>query len=220
MQHDTNNYQVAKGVLYMRPYASTPTAWAASTAYGPGAYVINDDNLWKTVSGGTSTTGAGPTGATGTFTDGTVTWTAIPWEDKGNCPKMEFSGEFETLEHYSSRSGVKTRDKKAIISRKGTLNISLDEVTMETLQFAVLGGTITGATGSRRMNVFDSANISAQVKLVGTNDYGRKFQWQFNSVDFIPNAAIPFIGDDWTVLDLTGEVGADANGAYGFVKEI
>lgn len=219
MLHSTDNYQVAKGKLYFAKYTSTPKARATATTYSAGDSIISDDSIWTTVSGGTSGTGAAPTGTTGTYTDGSVTWTLVPFEDIGNCPKLEFTGEFESIEHFSSREGVKTRDKKAIISRKGTLNISLDEVTIETIQYAMLGGTPTGATGAQRMNIFDTANITCAVRLVGTNDYGKTFTWQYNSVDIIPGNAISFIGDDWTTLDLTGEVGADANGVYGFVTE-
>lgn len=218
--HSTDQYQIAKGILKFARYTSTPVAWAATTGFGPGVYVLNDDQLWTTVSGGTSSTGAGPSGATGTFTDGTVAWTAVTFADLGNCPSMTFQSELETLDHYSSREGVKKRDKKAIISKKGTLNISLDEITMETLQYALLGGTVTGTTGSRRMNIFDESQVSGVVRLTGTNDYGIQFEWQFNAVDFVPGDAISFIGDDWTVITLNGEVGADAYGKYGFVKEI
>jgi phage tail sheath protein FI len=51
--------------------------WAASTAYGAGAYVTNGAILYKATTGGTSAaTGGGPTG-TGTLTDGTVTWASV-----------------------------------------------------------------------------------------------------------------------------------------------
>jgi hypothetical protein len=218
MAHDVANYMVGKGIAYWRKFSATPTTWAITTAYSAGAYVNNGDYLWTTASGGTSSTGVGPTGSTGTFTDGTVVWTSVPWIDLGNCPKFSFTPEIETLEHFSSREGVKTRDKKVVISQKASLSLELDEITVENLELALLGDT-TGATGSREVQIFANSQIDGQVKLVGSNSVGNTFTHRFKSVSVTPDAEVDFIGDDWAVLSLKMEVNLDSDSVYGTTTE-
>jgi hypothetical protein len=219
MLHDVANYMVGKGIAYFRKYSATPSTWATATTYAAGAYVNNGDYLWTTASGGTSTgAGVGPTGSTGTFTDGTVTWTAVPWNDLGNCSKFSFKPEVETLEHFSSREGVKTRDKKVITSQKAGLSLELDEITVENLELALLG-TTTGATGSRVVTIYSNSQVDGQMKLVGTNAVGKLFTHKFGAVSIMPDAEIDFIGDDWATLGLTVEVNLDSAGKFGTTTE-
>jgi hypothetical protein len=219
MQHDVANYMVGKGIAYFRKWASGPAQWAEETSYGPGAYVGNGDSLWTTASGGTSSTGVGPTGATGLFTDGSVVWTAVPWQDLGNCPKFAFKPEIETLEHFSSRQGVKTRDQKVVTALKGSLTVELDEITAENLQFALLG-SMTGATGSRVVTVFANSQVTGEVKLVQTNSVGKRFELKFGYVQVMPDQEIDFIGDDYSTIQTTLEVNLDANGVFWTATEL
>jgi hypothetical protein len=219
MQHDVANYQVGKGIAYFRKWASAPTNWLASTAYGPGAYVDNGDYLWTTASGGTSSTGVGPTGSTGTFNDGSVVWTAVPWEDLGNVPKFEFKPEIETIEHFSSRQGVKTRDQKVVTALKGSLSVEMDEITPENLA-TVLLGTVTGATGSRVVTVFANSQVNGQVKLEQANSVGKRYRLKFGSVQVMPDQALDFIGDGYNSITATMEVNLDANGVFWTATEL
>lgn len=216
MTASVDNYQIGRGIAYLRKYASTPKVWDETTLFSPGDYVINGEDayLWTTVSGGTSSTGTGPNGNTGTFTDGGVTWTAVPWVDLGNCSKFTWQAEIESLEHFSSRAGIKTRDKKVTLTQKGKLTLVLDEITSENLQLALLG-VATGATGS--VEIFAMSQIDAQVKLEGSNTVGNQFDWFFGAVSIIPGKEVSLIGDGWTEIELTGEVLADAAGDFGRV---
>jgi hypothetical protein len=219
MQHDVANYMVGKGIAYFRKWASAPTQWMANTTYAPGAYVLNGDTLWTTDAGGESSTGAGPTGATDTFTDGGLVWTAVPWQDLGNCPKFSFKPEIETLEHFSSREGVKTRDQKIVTALKGALTVELDEITPENLQFALLG-SMTGAAGARVVKVFANAQVTGEVKLVQTNSIGRRFELNFGHVQVMPDQEIDFIGDDYSTIQTTLEVNLDAQGVFWTATEL
>lgn len=49
-------------------------AWEASTAYEPRTFVVNNENLYECVTGGTSASSGGPTGEASSITDGTVVW--------------------------------------------------------------------------------------------------------------------------------------------------
>jgi hypothetical protein len=219
MQHDVANYMVGKGIAYFRQWAGAPTQWMEETLYAPGAYVLSGDTLWTTALGGESSTSAGPTGTADTFTDGAVVWTAVPWQDLGNCPKFSFKPEIETLEHFSSRQGVKTRDQQIVTALKGALTVELDEITPENLQFALLG-TMTGAAGARVVKVFANAQVTGEVKLVQTNSIGRRFELKFGHVQVMPDQEIDFIGDDYSTIQTTLEVNLDAQGVFWTATEL
>lgn len=58
--------------------------------------------------------------------------------DLGNCPEFSFSIELEKLEHYSSRGGIKSKDKEVISEISPTVTFSLDEVTKENIALLTL----------------------------------------------------------------------------------
>lgn len=137
------------------------------------------------------------------------------FRDIGNCPEFEFTPEIEKLEHFSAQSGVKTKDRTVILSKKGTLRVVMEEITAENMQIALLSTAITTQTGGdQELSIFTSAQVTAEVKFIGTNDVGSKWEYYFPAVDFIPSSAIPLISDDWLKVELTGDVSAVA-GSFG-----
>ena len=63
------------------------------------------------------------------------------YRDLGNAPEFNISIESETLEHQSSREGLKTTDKEVVISQKMTLSLTLDEINFENLAALFSGAT-------------------------------------------------------------------------------
>ena len=55
------------------------------------------------------------------------------YRDLGNAPEFNVSVETETLEHQSSRAGLKTTDKEVVISVKMTISFQLDEINFQNL---------------------------------------------------------------------------------------
>lgn len=70
--------------------------------------------------------------------------------DLGNAPAFTFNIALETLEHFSSRGGLKAKDKEIISQITPGLAFTLDEVNKENLALLTLGDTTvvtqTGAT--------------------------------------------------------------------------
>lgn len=214
-----NNYTIGKGVVYIRKMDKAPAAWAATTAFAAGDYYYTTaGKLYKVATGGTSGSTA-PTGTTSSTTDGSITSAYQDWVDIGNCPAFEFQPEVTKLEHFSSRSGIRTRDLTVITEKKGTLNITMDEWSTTNIALAVLG-TTTGTAGSSVTEIFASTSVLAQVKLTMANDVGKKYEWYFKNVSFTPNNAIALIGDTWGELQISGDVSADASGSFGTATEI
>lgn len=61
--------------------------------------------------------------------------TGLPkaFRDMGNAPEFNISIEVETLEHQSSREGLKITDKEVTISQKINIALSLDEINFENM---------------------------------------------------------------------------------------
>jgi hypothetical protein len=137
------------------------------------------------------------------------------WVDLGNVPEIEFTPELETLEHFSSRAGTRTKDKTVVIEKKGTLRIVLEEWTIENLLLAVIGTENSDGT----IQIFDTNAVECQVRFVGANEVGNTFTWLFNKVEFIPSAGIGLISDEWGQIELTGNVSADGSGEFGTITE-
>lgn len=77
--------------------------------------------------------------------DGT-TKLPISYRDLGNAPEFSISVETETLEHQSSRQGLKITDKEVLISQKVNLSLTLDEINFQNLAI-LLSGTAHDQTG-------------------------------------------------------------------------
>jgi len=135
--------------------------------------------------------------------------TETTFRDVGNVPEFEWQPEIEKLDHFSSRSGVKSKDRSIIVSKAGQTRIVLEEWTIDNLAVAFLGGKNVDA-GTTHIDIFNKSEVTGQLKFVGTNDVGTKFELLLLSVSFIPGSAINMISDEWGSLELTGEVSSVA----------
>ena len=143
---------------------------------------------------------------------------AQTYADMGNCSEFEFTPEIEKLDHFSSREGVRSKDKTVVIQKSGTLRLVLDEWTPENLAIALLGSSADVA-GKTVVQIFDQSSVAGSIKFTGANDIGPKYEWIFHAVDFIPGSSINLISDEWGTLELTGECAAVGN-SFGTVSEL
>ncbi|WP_027521760.1 hypothetical protein [Bradyrhizobium sp. Ec3.3] len=141
------------------------------------------------------------------------------FSDMGNCPAFEFTPELETLDHFSSRAGVKSKDRTVVISKSGTLKITAEEWTTRNMSIVLLGEASVDSSGRTVIDIFSKNSIAAEVKFTGTNEIGQKFEWHFLRVEFVPSSAISPISDEWGQLEITGNVVA-VNGKFGTVTHI
>jgi len=82
------------------------------------------------------------------------------YRDLGNAPEFNISVEVETVEHQSSRAGLRVVDKEVVISQKISLSITLDELNFENLATFFSGGQAT--------HVNPATLIQAQFELIDT----------------------------------------------------
>jgi len=130
------------------------------------------------------------------------------WRHVGNVTTFAFTPELEKLEHFSSMTGVKTRDRTVIISKKGTLKMTMEEWTAANLALALLGVVEANTAGNDEFGIFTENAVHCQVKFIGTNEIGPRYQVVFPAVDIIPSGEINFLSDEWGAIEVEGEVAA------------
>ena len=141
------------------------------------------------------------------------------FRDLGNATVFEFQPAITQLDHFSSRTGVKTKDRSVITEKSATINLTLEEWNLDNLRLALLGGQIeTNSSGNDSFNIFEASQIDGELRFVGTNDVGPRFQIDLPSVSFIPGKTINPISEGWGTLELVGNVLADGSGVFGTIE--
>lgn len=144
----------------------------------------------------------------------------------GNVPTGTFELAIDKLDHFSSMSGIKKKDFSATLSVTGTLTLSLEEMNVENLALAMLGDTpaadnSTEGDGNIGFIIGEVESVTGRIEVIGSNDVGPRYTYDFPSVTFTPSKAVDFIGEDFTALELTGDVLAvTIDGKVGFGKAI
>jgi hypothetical protein len=125
-------------------------------------------------------------------------------DDVGNSPRFEVEVTEEKLDHYSSRSGTRVKDKSVVLETGYTLNFDLDEFAVSNLAMYLLG-SVSG-------NVI-SANTELEkeysVKFASDNPAGPNETWEFHRVTLSPGGALNLISDEWSLMTFSGEGLAD-----------
>jgi hypothetical protein len=82
----------------------------------------------------------------------------------GNAPDFNITVEVETLEHQSSRSGLKVTDAEVTISQKVSLSLSLDEMNFRNLAlfFSGASGAKASVNGETTMGAVKQLNSATQ----------------------------------------------------------
>lgn len=144
---------------------------------------------------------------------------AMSFRDLGNVPVFEFTPALEKLEHFSSREGVKSKDRTVVLSKSGTIKLTMEEWTAANLALALLGDISSDSDGREVIDIFSTNAITGELKFHSTNEVGPRFEWHFLKVDFIPGSSVSPLSDEWGQLEIEGEVSA-VNGEFGTVTNI
>jgi len=130
------------------------------------------------------------------------------YTDVGNCPSLSVEVTEEVLDHYSSRSGTKKKDKSITLESGYKLSFDLDEISILNLKM-YLKGTLLGQNVIRANT---DLNKEYAIKFISDNPTGPDERWEFWKVKLSPNGAFSLIGDDWSKVSFNGEGLADEAG--------
>lgn len=120
--------------------------------------------------------------------------------DVGNSPRFEAEVTEETLDHYSSRSGTRNKDKSVVLETGFTLNFDLDEFAISNLAIFLMG-SISGNVISANTELDKEYTVSFQ----SDNPSGPNELWEFHRVKLSPGGSLNLISDEWSLMTFSGE---------------
>lgn len=139
--------------------------------------------------------------------------------DLGNAPNFSIQPEVEKKEHFTSREGIKKKDKTVILSAGLTVKFTLEEYDRKNLALAMMA-----SESGDVLTLLASTTLEGELEFTGTNEIGPKFLVRLWKVLLSSNAEVPFISDDWGKIEFEGEVMSDIAGhpasPYGTITEI
>lgn len=122
----------------------------------------------------------------------------------GNCPSIEIEPTIERLDHFSSRTGLRLKDKNPVIQTEYVLTFDTDEMAASNLNRFLLG-SITGDM----ISALQRTDQEFALRFVSDNPLGPNQTWEFHRVTLSPNGALQLIGEEWLVMSFTGDGLAD-----------
>lgn len=128
------------------------------------------------------------------------------WVHMGNIPEMEFTPEIETLDHFSSMEGIRTKDLEVVLERGGTLRILMEEITANNMRLTLLGTLDENAVDGPEVEIFSENSIAGEIRYTAKNDVGPRWNLHFYNVSFIPSSSFNPISDEWQQLEVEGNV--------------
>jgi hypothetical protein len=131
---------------------------------------------------------------------------AILDHEIGNCTEAEFTPTVETLDHFSSREGVRKKDKSVALETSAQIRLVMEEFTPENLGRMLMGIPNVSDPANVTIDILSEAEIDGHLRIVGTNDVGPKWTFDFPTVSFKPSSSMNPISDEWNNMEITGEV--------------
>jgi hypothetical protein len=136
--------------------------------------------------------------------------------DLGNAPSFVYTPTVDKKEHFSSRTGIKSKDFTAITQVGATVKFKLDEITGNNLAFFALATTDTTTPGQIKLSGLSKSVFTGDIKVVGTNAIGQTVDF-LATVSFVPSGDFSFItdADDFTTIEIEAEVQQGIAGDFG-----
>lgn len=135
----------------------------------------------------------------------------------GNVSQAEITLKVQTLDHYSSMTGVKTKDLTIITEKAAEIKMALEEWTPANLALALVGMETVDTAGDFEIEILSENMRFGKLELIGMNDIGPRWDYILNKVGIKPAAALAAISDQWGKIELMAEVFAVA-GVFGHAK--
>ena len=138
--------------------------------------------------------------------------------DIGDVSEFELTPTITKLDHFSSRTGVKSKDRTIVIESGLTLRMVMSEFTARNMGLVLLG-TPEIAANVATIDILSEDVRSCAVRFRATNDAGPRWDFDLPNVQFAPTKAIAVIStaDGWDTLEATGDAVKDGDPlTYGY----
>jgi len=141
--------------------------------------------------------------------DGDITRIRLPELYLGNVVTGAFSSDITFLDHYTAKSGTRSKDRSIVQELAVNINLTMDEPNVDAMNLFMLGGTIDAATGTpeyRRFAPFTKTERNGGARLGGVSDTGNEFIWTIRRSTLKPDGEFSYNDQDWSQFSFILEV--------------
>jgi len=129
------------------------------------------------------------------------------FRDIGEVPEFELTLEIETLDYFSSRSGIRSKSLSIVIERGGAARWVMNEWTPANVALALMGTVDENGTDGPVFDILSEDAIEGELKFVGTNSQGPNYEVHLHRIRITPTGGIQWIQDaDWGAVEVEGEM--------------
>jgi len=135
--------------------------------------------------------------------------------DAGNLVDFSYTPSVEKQEHFSARTGIRTKDFTTVTQTGASISFTVDEITARNLSLFLLGDISTDTDGNEVIEPLSNPNLTADIKVTATNTAGPMLDFTGN-VTFSPSGDLSLMADDtnYAQIPLTADVNK-ANDKFG-----
>lgn len=133
----------------------------------------------------------------------------------GNVTEFELTPTVEKLDHFSSMTGVKAKDKSVTTSRGYTARVVMEEWTPANMRLMLAGAPDVSNLAAVTINIGSEADVTGRLLFVASNDVGPKWTFDLPEVQFSPTGSLNPISDEWGNMEITGEVLVQDDNTFG-----
>ncbi len=123
----------------------------------------------------------------------------------GNATSLEITPAVDKLEHFSSMEGTKSKDDTVVTLKKGTVKITLEEITGRNLALLMLGNVDEDGYGGISIDLFARTSFTGEFWFYGNNDKGPRYKIHLPKVTWNPSGAFNPISDSYANIQLEGD---------------
>lgn len=129
------------------------------------------------------------------------------YTDVGNAPDCSLEPTEEVLDHFSSRSGTRSKDKQTSLESGATVLFTIDSISVENFRLF-----LAGTTDTRGITISINQNLSAEygMRFISDNAEGQNYRLEIWKAKIRAAGAYGFIAEDWAALSFTAEVLSDS----------
>lgn len=129
------------------------------------------------------------------------------FRDLGEVPECELTLNIETLEHFTSRSGIRSKDLIVVLERSGTIRFVMQEWTPENLALFFMGSVDLDDPNGPTVDILDVDAITGEFQFHGTNQVGPRYDVFVHNMRITPSASLNLIQEnDFGGVEVTGEM--------------
>jgi hypothetical protein len=157
-----------------------------------------------------------------TTADGDITRIRKPYLYLGNVVTGEISSDITFLDHFTTKTGSRTKDRSVIQEISVAYNFTLDEPDINNMNFFMLGGAVTSVTGppvKKTFKPFTNLERNGGALIAGVSDTGNEWVWKIRKSTMKPDGAFSYNSEDWSqfsfILDVLSNAAEDDDTPFG-----